>query len=181
MWFINFRSSFTLTLAHCSLKSLSDSQSSISSYCLCGLALSVLLVCKHRCSNYGRVPYSPHDLIHQAVPFKMLIILESSQFSCLHTHSRVCLCRAGFLRVCVCVRAVELSCKELRVSFQDQKRNDTRQQSLYIRPAGQLERAVLVMEDCRNHSKSDGLHWAVGGLWFNGAVSDFDVKLVSMV
>ncbi len=60
--------------------------------------------------------------------------------------------------VCVCVYAVELSCKELRVSFQDQKRNDTRQQSLYIRPAGQLERAVLVMEHRRNQSKSDGLH-----------------------
>lgn len=118
---------------------------------------SVLLVCRHFCNNYGSVPYSPHDLIHQSVPFKMLIILESCQLC-------VCIQLSLFVscwissNVCVCAHAVELSCKELRVSFQDQKRNDTRQQSLYIRPAGHLERAVLVMEDCRNHSKSDGLH-----------------------
>lgn len=89
----------------------------------------------------------------------MLIILEGSQLRvCIHTPEFICAVLDFFECVCVCMYAVVLSCKELRVSFQDQKRNDTRQQSLYIRPAGQLERAVLVMEHCKNQSKSDGLH-----------------------
>lgn len=116
---------------------------------------SLRLFCRRSRSDYGSVPYSPSS----GSAIRMLIMLEGHQLC-----FRICTQVFVDFFECVCMRRSS-SAMRLRVSFRDQKRNDTWQQSLYIRPAGQLERAVLVMEDCRNWSKSDCLRRGVAGPW----------------